>query len=241
VSAPEIPASILDQIRQLHATRKPLNLTAAKRDSPQLVEAVYRIPGMGWKKALSLAGIDYEDIRIEPIPSCVCQLCGQRFHELSLHLKKSHGWRIAQYRQQYPNAPRRIYSTMPTSASSLMGHWEREWTGEYVVDRILEFEQRHFPLWASRIKLHEPNFWRQAQRCFGSWKKALERAGVKLDSRPPVRQAQKKQQWSKERVIERIKEWQAQGKELNAGVLRRFTLLLPMESMRNWLGLFRSQ
>lgn len=73
-------AEVLKAIRQRHANRQPLNLTAVKRDAPELVEAVYAVePYWGWKQALSDAGLSYEKIRIEVLEAVVCELCGNRY------------------------------------------------------------------------------------------------------------------------------------------------------------------
>lgn len=92
-------------IRQRHADRQPLNITAVKRDDPKLVQSVYeQSPYWGWKAALAEAGLTYSTIRIEIEQSVVCRLCGRRFSALGGHLNTVHFVEGSDYLEEFPGA-----------------------------------------------------------------------------------------------------------------------------------------
>jgi len=62
--------SIIREIERLHARRESLNITAVKRNHPDLIKRVYRVrPFWGWKRALEDAGLDYSTINTELLTS----------------------------------------------------------------------------------------------------------------------------------------------------------------------------
>ncbi|MFN7706581.1 MAG: hypothetical protein ACK5OH_01100, partial [bacterium] len=144
---------ITRRILERMTRRKALNLSAVKREDPDLVQAVYDVqPYWGWKAALHDAGIDYGDIRVEVLQSVECQICGKHLQALSNHLAVLHGITTVEYLDDYPNAELvserlreqatgRLY-TKPHP--EFLQHWEPIYTREYVLDRINEYAQRDF-------------------------------------------------------------------------------------------------
>ena len=144
---------ITRRILERMTRRKALNLSAVKREDPDLVQAVYDVqPYWGWKAALHDAGIDYGDIRVEVLQSVECQICGKHLQALSNHLAVLHGITTVEYLDDYPDAELvserlreqatgRLY-TKPHP--EFLQHWEPIYTREYVLDRINEYAQRDF-------------------------------------------------------------------------------------------------
>jgi len=139
--------TVLASIRRLHNNRHALNIAAAKREQPELVEAVYAAtPYWGWKQALSDAGLSYETIRIEVRETIKCHLCGKAFQALSTHLRVIHEIDCEDYREQYPGAElvsESIREAMSGPTVNLhpdrIPDWEPFWTPEYVLDRVNEY------------------------------------------------------------------------------------------------------
>ena len=124
---------ILLAIRQRYLDRKPLNLTAVKRDDPELVRQVYdQRPYWGWKKALADAGLNYEDIHIEVLSWVACRVCGKRYTVLTQHLARAHELEVSDYRHEYPDAElvsesfraRIIGDTSKMAHPERLPHWE---------------------------------------------------------------------------------------------------------------------
>ncbi|WP_040769347.1 hypothetical protein [Novipirellula maiorica] len=134
---------VLAAIRRRYRDREPLNVSAVKREDPELVAAVYAVtPYWGWKQALADAGLSYKSIRIEIRDTVQCLLCGKSFRSLFGHLR-IHETDVADYRTQFPNAEI-VSESMRHDAMERHGemsaawlpHWEPCYTAEYVLDRV---------------------------------------------------------------------------------------------------------
>jgi hypothetical protein len=144
---------ITRRILERMTRRKALNLSAVKREDPELVQAVYDLqPYWGWKAALHDAGIDYGDIRVEVLQSVECQLCGKKFQALATHLYTIHGITSEEYLDEYPDAELVSERLREQATGRLyikphpefLPHWEPIYTREYVLDRLNEYAKRDF-------------------------------------------------------------------------------------------------
>jgi len=141
------------KIRARYQRREPLNLSAVKREDPELVDAVYQIqPYMGWKGALEAAGISYGDIRVKIRETVECKLCGKRLMLLTRHLMQTHLITPDEYREEYPDAELASEQLREAMTGRLyvephpefLKHWEPVYTREYVLDRLNEYARRGF-------------------------------------------------------------------------------------------------
>lgn len=153
---------IVHCIRQRFVKRKPLNLSAVKRDDPQLVEAVYAVqPYWGWRAALTDAGIDYDSIRVELRQTVECHICGKRYHLLPVHLIKTHEITSEDYLESYPGAElvsEELRENMTGVAITprhpdFIEHWEPIYTPEYVLDRLNAYAEQGY--WMERENIHK--------------------------------------------------------------------------------------
>ncbi|TWT89224.1 MucR family transcriptional regulator [Neorhodopirellula pilleata] len=144
---------ILRRIRKRFTSRKPLNLSAVRRDEPDLIEAVYSLqPYLGWKGVLEEAGIKYGDIRVEVRENVECRICGKRLRLLNAHLTQTHGITPEEYRDDYPNAELASESLREELTGRLhndphpdfLEHWEPIYTREYVLDRLHEYARQGY-------------------------------------------------------------------------------------------------
>jgi hypothetical protein len=176
---------LIREIRQLHASRLPLNLCAVKRSHPKLVEQVYALqPFWGWKRALQDAALDYATINVELRDYVDCKICGRDMASLSLHLVSQHQMSTEEFRAEYPKAEI-VCETMRAATIQRqlrnrprLSHWEAVWTPEYALDRMAELHRKNSPMnlgWASK---HETALSRQVLGFFGSWDEALRRIGL---------------------------------------------------------------
>ena len=144
---------ILQAIRQRYVARQPLNLTAVKRDDPDLVRQVYsQRPYWGWKAALADAGLSYENIRIEILQYVICQLCGKRYCVLARHLRTMHEIEPREYVEEYPGAAlvseqfrvNQMRSRKKNDCPDWLPHWEPVYSAEYLLDRLHEYAERGY-------------------------------------------------------------------------------------------------
>jgi hypothetical protein len=213
---------MVDKIKQLHNQGIPLNLTAAKRRFPDLVEAAYAgKPFLGWRKLLIAAGIDYKDIEREYLDHVVCKICGKKFGILTEHLKVKHSMISAEYRQAFPDAELmsetlRIARTgmkqKPVNLKTTRPHWEELWTPEYLLDRIEDYRERGGPINFYSIQTHDSSTTNAAIRFFGSWDAAISRLGINPDEN---RKQVPGISLSDEEVINSLKDRQQKGLPLN--------------------------
>ena len=69
--------AVVSRIKTLHNKGAPLNITAVRRHSHELLRAAYGTTRFwGWRAALADAGIDYARIRCELQDFAVCRICG---------------------------------------------------------------------------------------------------------------------------------------------------------------------
>ena len=188
------------KIQQLHKGRKPLNIAAVKRHSPELIEVAYRQdPYWGWRCALEDAGVDYDTINVEVLDYVVCRICGAELGALGgLHLQHLHNMYPSEYQQEFPGAEMRSEKLrcFHPGAKLILPHWEPFMTPEYALDRIWAFHRMGLPLnqkycpplVMSGSMMHSWSRWGN----FGNW--SVDRAGrrwfgcgrITGDSWPPA-------------------------------------------------------
>ena len=83
------------------------------------------------------------------------------------------------------------------------------WTAEQVVTEIRAWRERGEPLYANHVRLNFQELLAASIRYFGSWQKAVEAAGFSYD------QVRKYRRWSKEAIVEEIRNLHTQGTDLS--------------------------
>jgi hypothetical protein len=87
----------------------------------------------------------------------------------------------------------------------------RKWDGDVIVREILCRYQARQDLSHAGVSEDNPALLRAAQRYFGSWRAAIEFAGLNYE------EIRRYKVWTKDRIIERIRELHQQGKDLSWG------------------------
>jgi hypothetical protein len=229
------------KVQQLHSQNTPLNLTAAKRSFPDLVEAVYAVkPFLGWRKLLIAAGIDYKDIEREYLDYVVCKICGKKFGIITEHLKVNHSISPEEYRKAYPDAElmsetlriaRSKMKQKPVNLKITRPHWEVLWTPEYLLDRIEDYRERGASLNFKSIQTHDRSTTDAAIRFFGSWDAAIARLGINPgDNRKHASGIR----LSSEEVINSLKDRQKKGLPLNEKTISESDLRLINAARRRF-------
>jgi len=136
------PKNVQSELRRLHRDNAALHHAALERENPALMLAAYRYFG-SYSSAVSAAGLNYDRIRVRPMPS---------------------------------------------------------WDKQRVISRIRELEKNKNGLWKRAVRRVDPYLDRAADRCFGSYKRAVRLSGVSADllKPPPYRF------WSPERIVDEL-------------------------------------
>jgi hypothetical protein len=135
--------TVRKELRRLHREKRQLHHAAIEQENPALVLAAYRYFG-SYGSAVTAAGLNYDRIRVRPMPS---------------------------------------------------------WDKTRVIRRLKELEKNKTGLWKRAVRRVDPYLDRAADRCFGSYQRAVRASGVSNDllTPPPYRF------WSPERIVDELK------------------------------------
>ncbi|MEM1221832.1 MAG: hypothetical protein AAGH40_03655 [Verrucomicrobiota bacterium] len=213
--------AIIEEIKALFKKRQPLNISAVKRNHPELIQAVYAQPVFwGWKNALEDAGIDYDQINTELADFVTCKICGQQMKALGgLHLEHRHNMQPSEYVTEFPQAEMRSEEQrqFKSPAKLIMPHWELLATAEYTLDRIAHFNQSGIELNQRNILLNEPTLVNNAMHFFGSWDEVLIRVGLEPSE---IRHSKPNGIYSKEYIISEFRRLYAEGHDVSYSELK---------------------
>jgi hypothetical protein len=185
---------ILDWIRSEHAAGRALNIHAVKRRHPDLLKSVYEVrPFWGWWQAVTDAGLDYADLKIELQEKVACRLCGYEALQLNMHLRARHGMTEPEYSRQFPGAPTasevRRARMRREGTKNLLPHWEPLYSDEYMMDRTYRYHRMGHRLRTTWVCEHDHNLWQHIHRQGITWESFVTGLGIpythELPPRPP--------------------------------------------------------
>lgn len=145
--------ALLEGIRKRYREGEPLNITATKREAPQLIKKAFDPNNrefLGWRGALEKAGVDYSKIKIHLAAEIECPICSNTYSSLMSHLSRVHQATGAEFRKEDPHFELLSEEILAERAGLLpeftpsgrkpavteVPHWEPLWTMEYALDRI---------------------------------------------------------------------------------------------------------
>ncbi len=154
-------SAIAKKILQLHRKGEALNISAVRKNHPELLDAAYCFkPFLGWKQAIELAGVSYESIKIELEEAVECQVCGEHLRVLTQHLINKHGFSdMTEYHQSFPSAKIVCEQTLAkmTKLASTVTAWEPILSMEYVLDRVWFWKTAHGQCNSKFISIQDPS------------------------------------------------------------------------------------
>lgn len=212
---------IVDRIKILHREKTPLNLSAVKRYHPKLLQQVMTLKHFrGWRKAVEAAGLAYHQLHTELLDHCVCSMCGEKLLTLTSHLWAKHGVTQDEYCRKFPNESvmsERMRAEM-TDSLRRPPHWEPIWSCEYLVDYLIYKHDREEDLSPWTVYRNEPAVHANTKKYFGSYRAAIEAAGIDYED---IRVIALTEQWTPEKVIQRIRKLHRQKALTSTGDVRR--------------------
>ncbi len=234
---------IVEEIRKLHGRGVPLHMASVRRAFSSLVATACSRKYFGsWRAAVEAAGFRYDDI---------------------MQVKRWTKERIvAEIRQLYrqgvdlrPSSVSRVKQTLPLVARHWFGDWRNavkaagvnydaymremrrravDADKQQVIDAIRRLYQQGKLDELSGAWRHHLSLCRKARHRFGSWRKAIEAAG--LDYQAVVQ----RQKWSKERIVAEIRRLYAAGQDLSiTAVHRNHPALLAIAQSPRYFGSWR--
>lgn len=208
---------IVASIRLRADTGRALNLTAVKREVPELVAEVFSMrPYWGWRRAIEAAGLRYDWIPVSLEDTVECLVCGRHLRLLSGHLAAEHGLTRGEYQTEFPGAYclSETLRALRTRCPATVPHWEPIWSAEYVLDRIRYLHDAGTNVNADSVDVIDPTLLDAGRKFWGTWDRALEKADLnpaKIRLAPPGHQFP-----SGEEVIGLIRKRKGAGLPLNS-------------------------
>lgn len=112
----------------------------------------------------------------------------------------------------------------------------RNWNAELVLEEIRAWNQRGSPLYSHYMRQNYQELLAAGIRYFGTWREAVEAAGIAYDS------VRKYRDWSQDRIVETIQQLQAQGVDLSfrAMMLSKYAPMVYAAIRPNHFGSWKS-
>jgi len=209
------------ELRRLYNDKQSLHHAALERDNPALVLAAYRYFG-SYGSAITAAGLNYNRIRVRPMPSWDKKRVIHRIKEIEQN--KTGLWK---------RAVRRVDPYLDRAADRCFGSYKRAarlsgvspdklqpppyrfWSPEKIVDDLRQtYQQNPRLLKPARLVGKKRRLLRACRRRFGSYRKALDAAGISYGEvvMPPAMTAAE--------IIAKLSELFERGKDLRYSHLR---------------------
>lgn len=215
---------IIEEIRHLHRQGIPLNMASVRRVASSLVATACSRKYFGsWRAAVEAAGFDYDEVvrvrRWTP-ERVIAEILA--LHQQGASLR--------------PSAIMNVKQTLLTAARKHFGSW-RSAVEAAGIDYAAYMRQRQderaeadkHQIIAEIRRLYEEgridelrgawryhlSLFRKARHRFGSWRKAIEAAGLDYE------EIVSRRKWTKEQIIREIQRLYAEGKDLSVTAMQR--------------------
>lgn len=235
---------IVEEIRKLHEKGISLNMASAREVFPSLVATACSRKYFGsWRAAIEAAGFNYDEIL------------------LVKHWSKERV--IEEIRQLYekgedlrPSAIARLCQTLPMAAKKFFGGWREaviaagidydsyivkrrtgqlEQVKQQIIDEIKRLYQEGRIDELSGAWRYHLSLFRKARHRFGSWRKAIEAAGLNYQ------EIVQRQKWTPEKIIAEIRRLYAEGKNLSVTAMQRtYPNLVAIAQSPRYFGSWRA-
>lgn len=213
---------LISTLQHLHRSGQPLNITAAKRRYPHIVEVAFaQVPFLGWRLALQKAGINPHEASWEVLDSMRCEICGESVRQLANHVALKHKTKWNDYLEAHPGAepsPESVRAMSLAKLETKLPHWEPVISPEYALDRLRGWHDAGYEVNMGNISKIDGSLANQLRRffCGLSHDELLRKVGLDPTS---VRQRINPDQINRKWVIESIRDRYARGLPLSTGAV----------------------
>jgi hypothetical protein len=215
---------ILEEIRKLHDQGVPLNMASVRRVFPSLVATACSRRYFGsWKAAIEAAGFDYDKVvRIKRWTPEEVLAEIRALYRQGADLRPS---AVAKHHQTLLVAARKRFGTWAKAVKAAGIDYEaylrrqhQEWVEadkRYIIEEIRRLYREGRIDELSGAWRHHLTLFRKARHRFGSWKAAIEAAGLNYEA------IVSRRKWTKESILREIQRLYAEGKDLSVTAMQR--------------------
>jgi hypothetical protein len=215
---------IVQEIRRLHAQGIPLNMASVRRVFPSLVATACSRRYFGsWKAAIEAAGFDYDKVvRIKRWTPKEVLAEIRALYRQGADLRPS---AVAKHHQTLLVAARKRFGTWAKAVKAAGIDYEaylrrqhQEWVEadkRYIIEEIRRLYREGRIDELSGAWRHHLTLFRKARHRFGSWKAAIEAAGLNYEA------IVSRRKWTKESILREIQRLYAEGKDLSVTAMQR--------------------
>ncbi|MFA0759848.1 MAG: hypothetical protein KEFWMYNX_000293 [Candidatus Fervidibacter sp.] len=231
---------IVQEIRRLHAQGIPLNMASVRRVFPPLVATACSRRYFGsWKAAIEAAGFDYDKVvRIkrwtpEEVLAEIRALYRQGADLRPSAVAKNHQTLLVAARKRFGTWAKAVKAAgIDYEAYLRRQHQERvEADKRYIVEEIRRLYREGRIDELSGAWRHHLRLFRKARHRFGSWKAAIEAAGLNYEA------VVSRRKWTKESILREIQRLYAEGKDLSVTAMQRnYPNLLAIAQSPHYFG-----
>ncbi len=228
--------AVIDEIKRLHKRGQPLHHAAMERTHPHVVVVAYRYFG-NYRKAITAAGLDYLKVRVRPPRTWTKARIQQELRQME---KANMGLWQRQVRRTTPyltRAAKQLFGSYPAAArsvgikaSALRPPEYRRWSPQRVLEALQEMHAQSKPMYPTKMLATKPYLFRVAGKRFGTYRKAIEEAGLEYPVRPL-------RHWSEKLVLQTIRDLHKEGADLRYSPVKKNRLPL-YEAARYYFGTY---
>ncbi len=234
----------MEEIRRLYEQGVPLHMASVRKVFSSLVATACSRKYFGsWRAAVEAAGFNYDQVvRVK-------RWTKEKVLERIKHLVESGS-------DLRPSAVMRQSQTLLAAARKFFGGWREaviaagfdydkyvqqrkhqrlETDKQQIIERIRQLYQEGRIEELSGAWRHHLSLFRKARYRFGSWRKAIEAAGLNYD------EVVQRQKWTKERIVEEIRRLYAQGQDLSVTAMQKaYPNLVAIAQSPRYFGSWRA-
>jgi hypothetical protein len=211
--------SVLTEIQLWHAADRPLYSHYMRQNYQELLAAGIRY-FKSWREAVQAAGISYEEVRkyrawskariIETVQMLYKEGADLSFR--SMMLSKYAPMVYAAIRPNHFGTWKEALTAAGLEAGEIYRY--RSWEDIDIIDEIQRLSQEGADLSSKKMDESSNSLIATARRRFGSWGEAVRRAGLDYSN------IRRRKRWTKEMIIEDIRELRRQGVPLTSTQVR---------------------
>jgi hypothetical protein len=211
---------VLEEIKNWHQAGKPLYSHFMRQQYQELLAAGIRYYG-SWRTAVQTAGLEYDAVRKyrdwskERIVVTIQELQSQGvdLSFRSMMLSKYAPMVYAAIRANHFGSWKNALTAAGLAPEEIYRY--RSWDDDTILDEIRRLRDQGADLSSKKMDETANPLIATARRRFGSWGAAVERAGIDYTK------IRRRKRWTKEMILDDIRELQGQGQSLRSGEVRQ--------------------